>query len=140
VSEKPEPSTPESSKVESRAALDGDPVYDLQATMTRLDGDRELFQNMVAFYLEDYPPLLARLQAAIADGRSAEVERAAHSLKGLAGNFGASRAHRAAQRIEELGREGNLVGAAHVLPTFADELHRLRDALTGSRLQAPGSR
>lgn len=103
--------------------------FDLQASLTRLGGSHELFQSLVQFFLEDCPGLLGQLQAALDRNDASQVERAGHSLKGLAANFGAASAVQAAFKIEELGRNGDLAGSRKALPQLEAEMERLQTAL-----------
>jgi HPt (histidine-containing phosphotransfer) domain-containing protein len=53
------------------------------------DGDPELLVDLIRMYLEDGPHKLREIDQGLADGDWDRVERAAHSLKGSAGNLGA---------------------------------------------------
>ena len=53
------------------------------------------------------------------------VERAAHSLKGSAGNFGYAPAFEAALQLEQLGRAGSGEG----MPEASTTVHRTMDEL-----------
>jgi CheY-like chemotaxis protein/HPt (histidine-containing phosphotransfer) domain-containing protein len=68
----------------------GEPPVDIPATMARLNNDRQLLATLVGFFYEDYPPLLEAIREGVAQGDGESVRRAAHSLKGLAANFGAA--------------------------------------------------
>ena len=65
-------------------------IFDLEKTLRRLDGNQELYQDLIRFFLEDSPVLLDRLRQGYREQDAQLVERAAHTLKGLAANFGAS--------------------------------------------------
>ena len=77
--------------------------FDREGALGRLGGDEELFGELVQFFLEDTPGLLNLLRSGLRDNDWAPVERAAHGLKGLASNFGATRAVEAARTVERLG-------------------------------------
>jgi two-component system sensor histidine kinase/response regulator len=103
--------------------------YDLEASLNRLGGDVSLFEALARFFCEDGPQLLSKVCEGI-DGEDCEtVERSAHSLKGLASNFGASAAVLAAQHMESLGTAGDLNGAKRALPPLEAEVQRLKLAL-----------
>jgi len=53
------------------------------------EGDPELLVDLIQMYLEDAPHKLNEINAGLADQDWERVERAAHSLKGSAGNLGA---------------------------------------------------
>lgn len=53
------------------------------------DGDPELLVDLIQMYFEDAPHKLREINQGLADQDWDRVERAAHSLKGSAGNLGA---------------------------------------------------
>mgnify|MGYP000954077805 CR=1 FL=1 len=75
-------------------------IFDLEGALNRLGGDRELFQDVVGFFLEDSPGLLEQVRQGFAAGDAETVHRAAHSLKGLAAQLGGARAVDAARAVE----------------------------------------
>ncbi len=94
-----------------------------------MGGDRALLKNMLDFFHEDAPEYLAKLHEGLERGDVGRVQHAAHSLKGLAANFGGEAAGLAAQRIEELGRRGDLLSASQAVEKLEVELSRLSAAL-----------
>ena len=103
--------------------------FDLQASLVRLGGSHELFQSLAQFFLEDCPGLLQQLHTGLDRGDAPQIERAGHSVKGLAANFGAADAVQAASIVEEFGRSGDLVASRSALPRLETELQRLQSAL-----------
>jgi two-component system sensor histidine kinase/response regulator len=97
-------------------------VFDPRPLMQRIGNDSILFRELVGMFEEDCPRLLEQLRQAIAAGDADTVQRTAHQLKGSAGNFAALNVVQAAQRLEDLGRIGDLSEAA-------DAFHDLEDAL-----------
>jgi len=83
-------------------------VLDRSIALSRVGGDEELLREMAGLFLEEYPSALAEVRKAVAARNPKAVERAAHSLKGAVGNFGAEAAYRAAFELELLGRGGDL--------------------------------
>ena len=67
--------------------------------------DHELFQEMAGLLKADAPGLLEAIRSAQAQANQAELQRAAHTLKGLASNFGAERAVAAAAEVERLAKQ-----------------------------------
>jgi HPt (histidine-containing phosphotransfer) domain-containing protein len=59
----------------------------------------------------------------------AEIERAAHTIKGSVGNFAAKAAFDAAMELERIGRDGTLDQAEAARVRLEDELDRLKPAL-----------
>jgi two-component system, sensor histidine kinase and response regulator len=104
-------------------------VFDLQVTLARLGGNKQLFEKLVHFYFDDAPQLVEKLRHAAVHGDVAQVERAAHTLKSLAANFEALSAARAALRVEEFAQARNLGSAIECIPELEKQLHRLDAAL-----------
>jgi two-component system, sensor histidine kinase and response regulator len=74
-----------------------------QELLGRLDDDRELLREMVEIFRSDFPRYLEDLHAAAEAGKTEDVTRTAHALKGMLGNLAAKRAEAAAARLEQLG-------------------------------------
>lgn len=92
-------------------------VLDRATALERVGDDLELLQEMAQLYLDEYPSQLEALRVAVHKRDAKGVERAAHSLKGSVGNFGAFAAHSAALAVEMLGRHADL---SHVDAAMAD--------------------
>jgi two-component system, sensor histidine kinase and response regulator len=109
-------------------------IVDVVGTLRRLGGDTDLFRQFIQVYEEDRAELLAALQRAVSERNAQALERPAHSLKGLVANFGAPDATSVAQRLEQMGRQGQIEGAAEALQELEHELVRLSCALTDVQL------
>jgi two-component system, sensor histidine kinase and response regulator len=110
-------------------------VFDYEDSLARLGGDRQLFDDIVAIFLEDAPLVFEQASGSLAAGDSATLERAAHTLKGLSANFAAASAVAAAYAVELHARERQLDNAAVCFPQLESELHRLQAALRNFRQQ-----
>ena len=95
----------------------------------RVRGDTALASALAKLYLGEYPSQLDAVRRAVASREAAELDRAAHALKGSVANFSAEPATLAAARLEVMGRTGDLTGSAEVLRTLETELDRLSQAL-----------
>ena len=98
----------------------------------RAEGDG-LLSDLVQMFIDEVPGQLAVLDAAIAKGDPGAARITAHTLKGTAGNFGASRMQALASAIEMKGREGSLEGAVALFAQLQDECARVRAALEAAR-------
>ena len=87
-------------------------AMDRALALSRVGGDTELLREIGQLFLEEYPTMLTRLAAAVANQDANAVDRTAHSIKGSVANFGAQAAYQAALELEQMGREQNL-GDAH---------------------------
>ena len=108
-------------------------VFDRAATLDRVDGNRELLQELIELFFDEIPGLLATIQETITRYDSKALERAAHTLKGAVGNFSAQGAYAAALRVEMMGRSGDLTQVAAAYAELEYEVARLGEALTALR-------
>ncbi len=104
------------------------PVYDREVALTRVGGDEELLQELTEVFLTDSPKWLADLHRAAAAGNAVDLRRAAHTIKGAVGYFGADEAGAAADRLQELGRAGDVPAAV----AFAHQLEQALERLTAA--------
>ena len=102
---------------------------DLVAVLERVGGDEELLREITAIFLEDYPSLIGEIQAAIEAKDARRLEVAAHTLKGSVANFGAQDAIEAAYRLEQLGRNCQMVEAPEALRVLETRFSLLHPAL-----------
>ena len=72
-------------------------------------------------FLTEIPARLDRLRNAFASGNIEEVRRAAHSLKGSAGNIGANRLFAVCRQLDDQGRTGDLSGAQPLIDALGAE-------------------
>jgi len=87
----------------AHGAAGNQPTLDMPAAIARLGGDKSLLADLIGFFFEDAFPLLAKMHESFARHERESARQAAHSLKGLAANFGAARAVAALQAIEHMG-------------------------------------
>lgn len=88
------------------AELSALPVFDRDATMDRLDGDQELFKELIEIFLTDSKQQLDSIRASIQAGDATETSQLAHAIKGALGNIGAMKCHRLALELERRGKAG----------------------------------
>lgn len=104
--------------------------FDYQATLARLGNDHELFCLMALCFVEDAGILLGEITAASQANDADRVERAAHSLKGLAATFSAEAVVSRAQFIETCGRRADFNAVRSVIADLSLETERLKAALS----------
>ena len=112
------------------ASRGADRIIDRSALLDSLSGDVELLKTISGLFLTHSPELVDRIRDALAAGDCAELERAAHSLKGSVSNFFAPLAVEAARNLESIARAGNLAKAADAFVMLEQELDRIRPAIT----------
>ena len=105
------------------------PVFDEEAALSRLGGDRRLLGELAQIFLADAPMLIGAVRKALTSRDAEAVWRAAHALKNSIGTIGAPRAFDAAERLEAVGREGDLRSGEHMSRELEAEIRRAEKAL-----------
>jgi HPt (histidine-containing phosphotransfer) domain-containing protein len=101
-------------------------------------GDRRLLCDLIGLYLGEAPRWREELRQALGAGRTADVKRTAHNIKGSMGHFGARAAFEAAQHLETLARAGTLADGPAACAALERELARVEPALAAF-VQADGA-
>jgi CheY-like chemotaxis protein len=142
----PDPRRPEASNpadpTEAGAdlLLSGTPadVLDRTALLARVGGREDRLRTIIQVFQGESAGLMAELREAIAGGHAPGLQRAAHSLKGAVGLFGAPGVVENAQKLEWLGQAGELTGAIESYGQLEEEIRKLNAALAGLLSSAPG--
>ncbi|MCP5110152.1 MAG: Hpt domain-containing protein [bacterium] len=103
---------------------------DLAVALSRVGGDEELLKEIAEIFLDQCPEALSEIQTAAEADDAGALERAAHSLKGSIGNFGADRAYNAALRLEMMGRNRDLGGKTQAVQDLEAALKQLNPELS----------
>jgi two-component system, sensor histidine kinase and response regulator len=103
--------------------------FDPRPLLQRISDDRELLCELIGMFQADCPRLLQQVHAAIEANDAESVERTAHLMKGSASNFAATEVVRVAQRLESIGRGGDLREARDVYRSLEETLAGFRAAL-----------
>lgn len=107
-------------------------VLNKATALDRVGGDEELLVEVAQLFIEDYPNSVGEIEEALRSGDAKKLERAAHSLKGAASNFGADPVVKSALALEVAGRSGNLSTAQQdyaSLSAALQSLHRDLEAI-----------
>jgi HPt (histidine-containing phosphotransfer) domain-containing protein len=99
------------------------------AALQRLGGDGQLFQELATYFMEDAGELLEAIRLGLAAGNAQHVERAAHSLRGLAANFEAEQIVTTGMSIEQMASRGELQAVPPVLRDLEAEVQSLQGIL-----------
>ena len=102
-------------------------LVDPKSLRDRLGDDPTLLREMAGLFQADAPRLLEQVRVAVARGDAPGLFRAAHTLKGAVSTFALDESFQAAERLEAMGRTGDLAAAG---PAY----HHLTEAL--ARFQA----
>jgi two-component system, sensor histidine kinase and response regulator len=85
--------------------------FDLAAGLQRVEGDRELLEEISRIFADECPKILAEIRHAFDTSDAPLLDRLAHTLKGSAANLGALAVPRSAAALEQLARAGDFRGA-----------------------------
>jgi PAS domain S-box-containing protein len=85
--------------------------------------------DIIETFLTEGPKLVSALREALARGDSAELRRAAHTLKSNAATFGASTLTELCRELEAIGEAGTVAGAVDVVARAEAEHERVRSRL-----------
>ena len=108
-------------------SIDG---LDPAAGLRRMEGDVELYTTLLRDFAATERDAAQAIARALAQGDRATATRRAHTVKGLAGTFGAVRLQPAAQQLETaLSDEAPAGPVAQLLAAFEAALAALVDAL-----------
>jgi signal transduction histidine kinase/DNA-binding response OmpR family regulator len=102
---------------------------DLEAMLEVFEGDRGLIREIVELFLQECPRQCAILREAVEREHPQVVERTAHALKGSVSNFAFPAAFHNLQKLENMGKEGNLSEVAELFATVEKQMQTLQTAL-----------
>lgn len=105
-------------------------AVDARDLLDRIGGDREFLMELLGTFRDDYKKQLETMKAALKSGDSAELARAAHSLKGALSNLAAEPAAALTAVIEAGGKVGDLHQAEAALRDLEPELNRVIEAIS----------
>jgi CheY-like chemotaxis protein/HPt (histidine-containing phosphotransfer) domain-containing protein len=125
------PSTP----VAAERILDPAPLNQIRALQR--PGAPSLLAKVIGVYLDNSPTLVQRLREAVAQGDAVALREAAHSLKSSSANLGAMQLATLCKELEQMGRDGQLQGAAEKLSALQQHYLLVREALTAQLPEHP---
>jgi HPt (histidine-containing phosphotransfer) domain-containing protein len=104
-------------------------IFNAEALLRRLMGDRRLAKIVVKGFLRDTPSQLNNLRMRLdeADGAGARLQ--AHSLTGAAATVAAEGLHAVALAMEEAGNAAQLAHCGELLPRAVEEFERYKRTL-----------
>jgi PAS domain S-box-containing protein len=108
--------------LERWTATPAEAVFARQKALDRMDGDTELFRQVLDSFIALAPKVLERIGAALASGEATELHRHLHSLAGSAAMVSAEVLGKLARELEQQALEGKTTGMAR-------GLEQLRSAL-----------
>jgi two-component system, sensor histidine kinase and response regulator len=105
-------------------------LLDRSAMLDCVGGNQELLRAVTGVFLKNCPDLVSQIRSAVAEGDCHALKLAAHTLRGAASNFLTASAIQAATRLEQMGRESQLLSAEDELSTLEKEIARVEPELS----------
>jgi len=129
---------PSGNAVESASATvqadDATPVFDIEAALNHVEGDRDLLAEIVAMFRDSCPEQMAQMQDAIKQGDADALQRAAHKLKGAASSIGAMGVRASALELEHIARNNKLNLANQAWQALDEHIEILNALLVREKL------
>jgi len=104
-------------------------AFDSTVALRQVGGDRALLAELAAAFRGESRTLMTQLREAITAGDAAKLRRAAHTLKGAAGVFGAEAAFATAMQVESLAAAGDLSQVRELFADLEAQIGQLNAAL-----------
>lgn len=105
------------------AVLDASVIETLR--MLTPPGEPDVLAEVLTMFLDEVPPRIDRLRNALTAGNIEEVHRAAHSLKGSAGNIGAQRLFAVCKQFDDKNNAGDPAETARLVTSLGDEYQKV---------------
>jgi len=107
-----------------------DKPIDYSSALERIGGDRELLEELLELYVQDFQEKYSLLQKAINQKDYNQIREVGHSLKGSSANLSLIPLNKASFIMETAGREKNIENAEKALALLDQEFKRLQNFLS----------
>jgi len=104
-------------------------IFDAEALLRRLRGDRELARITLKGFLQDMPSQLNNLRIRLEESDARGLRLQAHAMKGAAATVAAQGLHAIALELERTATSGQLEPCGELLPRAIQEFERFRITL-----------
>jgi signal transduction histidine kinase/CheY-like chemotaxis protein len=119
----------DAARIAAESAENPAAVFNGDALLGRLMGDRQLAGLVLKAFLADGPSQLSKLQERLDAADASGIHAQAHSLKGAAAAASAEGLQAIARAMEDAGRNGRLDRCGELLPHAVEEFELLRQML-----------
>ncbi|HXH50010.1 MAG TPA: response regulator [Terriglobia bacterium] len=113
-------------------------IIDWKRGLAAADGDAALLRDLLRIFANEAPATLEKLRSAVELKDAPAIERAAHTLKGSVGNFGADAAVQASLKLEVMARQGDLKHAKETFRSIEQEIQRVLAAIETLEAEVTG--
>ncbi len=105
-------------------------IFDGKSLLDRLEGNDDLFKDILMTFLEDAPVRIAEIRKAFEEKDVANLELQAHSLKGAAMNIGGRMLQSVSLEIERAGKSGDLEKVGKLTKELENEFSRFKGVVS----------
>jgi two-component system, sensor histidine kinase and response regulator len=99
-------------------------VLDVTAALERVEGDRELLEELIRMFIEGSRATMQEMWQALGEKDAHRLDRLAHTMKGTSASLAANRVAEAALVLEMRARSGALENAGELIDSVQAELDR----------------
>ena len=99
-----------------------EPMVNVAELLARVDNDAELLRELIAIFKVEFPRHLCALREAAGQENLKNIQKSAHTLRGMLSNLGTTRAAAAAARLEQLGDSSDGTALKSALALFESEV------------------
>ncbi len=124
------PETSKTVNTEPKPSLPDLPGIDTKSGLARVAGNTTLYVELLNRFVDGQSNTPTDIELALNTHEHVLAQRLAHTIKGVAGNIGAGELQNAAAQLETEIKAGKIEAAKMLLPAFAEELHKVLEALT----------
>jgi CheY-like chemotaxis protein len=100
-------------------------VIDVAAALERVEGDRELLEELARLFADECPKALGEIRQAWESGDAHLLERLAHTMKGSSASLGANQVSEAAFELEKHARSEGVANAGGMIQTLEKAVERV---------------
>jgi len=130
INEGPEPAPPRPADPPTPTEPPQASVVDRAAALRYMGDDEDLLREVAALFVQECPRQLDDLGRALDRGDADATRRAAHTIKGAVGNFGARAAADLANRIEVMAKDGSHADLTRLFGDLETQLGRMTAELS----------
>jgi two-component system, sensor histidine kinase and response regulator len=118
-----DPLTQDPTNRETAAEADGQLDHD--ELVEQLGGDLQMAKELVSLFLGEWRREFDNVRRGVESGSAEDVKKAAHTLKGVIGNFSRGPSMHTAGKLETMARSGSLAGTAELVTALERQLRAL---------------
>jgi two-component system sensor histidine kinase/response regulator len=110
---------------ENVMTLNAQPAFDKKMLLKAFDDDWDFLKEIIEMFIADYPKMLKEIEDAIDTKDAPTLQRTAHALKGMLGNFQVQTAVQKAFALEKMGEKAAFDQTREIFTQLSDELNTL---------------